>query len=300
MTDEVNTKKMPRKKLFAMLAAVVLIAGGITLTSVSVANANAEETARLCTAATKGSATKEAKASIAMADAALEAVTALELPNSAGTSTSYAARPGIQASKAITGTEASDGIEAVAGVDAVAARSSGAELTTAVTKIRAALVKIKIPTECSERDQAATITAKATDTTKATKALDTNVETLLADFTAFQSDEAARIATEIEAARVAAEIEAMRVAAEAEAARVAAAAESARLAAEQAAYSSNTGSSYSTGGTSSGGSSSSGGGTSSGRGSSGTPGGGGGGLDLGPPTPGICWTSNGMGGSMPC
>ncbi|TFD11314.1 hypothetical protein E3T26_12890 [Cryobacterium sp. TMT1-21] len=92
MTDEISTPSTkappPRKKLFAMLAAVVIIVSGITLTSVSgitltsvsVANANAEETARLCTVATKAGAdaTKGAKASLAAADAALEAVTVLD------------------------------------------------------------------------------------------------------------------------------------------------------------------------------------------------------------------------------
>jgi hypothetical protein len=305
MTDEVNIKKMPHKKLFAMLAAVVLIAGGITLTSVSVANANAEETARLCAVATESSTSiaASAKASLGTADSALVAVTVLDLPDGAGTTTEYAAVPAVEAVEAVTAVGASEGVEAVAGVEAVPARDSGAEVAAVVTAARMALAKIKIVTECTTRDQAAAITSKTRDTTKATKALDTRVETLLADFTTFQSNEAARIAAEVEAARVAAEIEAARVAAEAEAARVAAeaaAAEAARVAANAAAKKST----YSGSSGSDGGSyiapapAPSGGGSSTGGTYSGPPNGG----QVGPGTGGStgCLTSNGMGGSMPC
>jgi hypothetical protein len=295
MTDEVNIKKMPHKKLFAMLAAVVLIAGGITLTSVSVANANAEETARLCAVATESSTSiaASAKASLGTADSALVAVTVLDLPDGAGTTTEYAAVPAVEAVEAVTAVGASEGVEAVAGVEAVPARDSGAEVAAVVTAARMALAKIKIVTECTTRDQAAAITSKTRDTTKATKALDTRVETLLADFNTFQSNEAARIAAEVEAARVAAEIEAARVAAETEAARVAAAAEADRVAANAAAEDASpdddpdTGSSYSGGGASSGGS-----------GSYGI--GGSGSFDMGFGNSGGCLTSNGMGGTMPC
>ena len=129
MTDEISTTgtkaPMSRKKLFAMLATMVIIAGGITLTSVSVANATAEETTRLCTVALKDSAgaATSATASIMKAAAALEAVKVLELPAGAGTSTDYAARSGLDAIEAVTAVEASEGVEAVAGVDAVPARA---------------------------------------------------------------------------------------------------------------------------------------------------------------------------------
>ena len=313
MTDEISTLSTkappPRKKLFAMLAAVVIIVSGITLTSVGVANANAEETARLCTVATKAGAdaTKSAKASLAVADAALEAVTVLELPEGAGTSTAYAARPGVEAVKAVKAVEASDGVEAVAGVDAVEARADGAGHIAEATTARAALVKIKIPTAtCTDRDQAAAITSKTADTKAAAVTLDASVTALRGDFAAFQTNEATRIAAEIEAARVAAEVEAARGAAEAaESARVAANAEADRVAANARPRASNGGSSSGDGSSSGGGSYSepepapapSGGGGSSSGGDGSQPGGGG--IGLGG-NGGVCWTSNGMGGTMPC
>jgi hypothetical protein len=243
VTDKISTKKQktPRsgKKHLALLTAGVLIlAGGITFTSVSVTNANAEETARQCTVAlTDGAkAAKATKASIATADEALEAVKSITLPNEAGTSTDYAARPAVEAIaavEAVPAVEASEGVEAVPAVEAVEAvpaRASGTDLITAVSDDSAALVKIKIPTECAERDEAAAITALVATSKTATTALDMSSEAVLADFAVFQTDEAARIAAEIEAARVAAEAEAQRLAAE-EAARQAAAAEAARKAA---------------------------------------------------------------------
>ena len=253
---------MNRKKLLAMLATVVIIAGGITVTSVSVANANAEETARLCAVALTDSAgaTKKATASIAAADAALAAVKVLELPASAGTSvsagtsTDFAARAGVAAVKAVPAVTASDGVEAVAGVEAVPARASGADLVGDVSASRAALTQTKLATTCTNRDQAASLTTQVAQSATATKALNASIVVLTSDFAIFQTDEAARIAAEIEAARVAAEIEAARVAAEA------AAAEAARVAANQAAakrdagYNSGSGSSGGGGGSSSGGS----------------------------------------------
>jgi uncharacterized membrane protein YgcG len=299
MTDEITTPatktKMPRKKLFAMLATMVLIAGGITLTSVRVANANAEETARQCTVALKegASATTLAAASLAATDSALVAVTSTTLPTDGGPSTAYADRPGAP----VAAVAATDGVPAVAEIAAVPARLSGADLVGAATTARAALAEIVIPTTCTERDQANHIGTLATTSTVATGTLDTGVTAMTADFAVFQTEEAARIAAEIEAARIAAEIEAARVAAEAEAARVAAEAEAARVAAENAAYNARSNSSSggsssggsSSGGSSSGGSSSSGGGHPSGGGQvgAGTKGGG-------------CLTSNGMGGTKPC
>jgi uncharacterized membrane protein YgcG len=303
MTDEITTPatktKMPRKKLFAMLATMVLIAGGITLTSVRVANANAEETARQCTVALKegASATTLAAASLAATDSALVAVTSTTLPTDGGTSTAYADRPGVAAGAPVAAVAATDGVPAVAEIAAVPARLSGADLVGAATTARAALAEIVIPTTCTERDQANHIGTLATTSTVATGTLDTGVTAMTADFAVFQTEEAARIAAEIEAARIAAEIEAARVAAEAEAARVAAEAEAARVAAENAAYNARSNSSSggsssggsSSGGSSSGGSSSSGGGHPSGGGQvgAGTKGGG-------------CLTSNGMGGTKPC
>lgn len=244
MTDEISTTgtkaPMSRKKLFAMLATMVIIAGGITLTSVSVANATAEETTRLCTVALKDSAgaATSATASIMKAAAALEAVKVLELPAGAGTSTDYAARSGLDAIEAVTAVEASEGVEAVAGVDAVPARADGAGHIAEVAKAHAALLRIKISTECTQRDQAKAITAQATQAKTATMSLNASDTALTSDFTAFQTDEAARIAAEIEAARVAAA--AAEAEANAEAARVAAANQAA---AKKAASYNNSGSS---------------------------------------------------------
>ena len=86
---------------------------------------------------------------------------------------------------------------------------------------RGALVKIAIPTDCTERDSATKILALTAKSTASTRTLDTSVTVLVADFAVFQVDETAHIAAEIKAARVAAE--AARVATEAEAAREAAA-----------------------------------------------------------------------------
>lgn len=128
MSDEISPTRTPRtktpksgKKLFAMLAAgLVLLAGGITVTSVGVANA--KETDRLCIVALEhsASATKSAQASIEKADKALETVKSTALPGSAGeggagtstagastagestawTSTEYAERPAVAATTA--------------------------------------------------------------------------------------------------------------------------------------------------------------------------------------------------------
>lgn len=292
-----NAQKTPvsRKKLIAIIAAVTIIAGTVTLTSVNVARANAEETTRLCDVAVKdgASAMKVAQASTAAADAALLAVKVVELPAAAGTSTDYAARAGAPAVPAVPAAEA------VPAVAAVPARPSGADLIGSTTAARAALQKIRTPTTCVDRAQAERITAVATVTAAATKTLDTSVKAVTADFVVFQTEETARIAAEIEAARVAAEAEAARVAAEAEAARAAAEAEAER-AAENAADNARSSSGGSGGGSSSGtGGSSGGGGSSSGSAPhSGPPNGGlvGPGGNPG----GVCWTSNSMGGSKPC
>ena len=267
-TDKISvqskTSTKPSKRLVVMLAAgLLVVAGGITLTSVGVASAAADETARQCAVALKDSAavTTSRTASLAKANAALEAVKSVALPANAGTSTVNAARPGVAA------------VKAVPAVEAVAGRASGAELIASVSTARRAPVKIAIPTKCTERDSATKILALTAKSTALTRTLDTSVTVLVADFAVFQVDETARIAAEIEASRVAADAEAARVAAEA------AAAEAARVAAAQHAAASRP----SSGGVRSG--SSSAGGSSSG-GSSGTPGGGG--VGLGNPPPGTC------------
>jgi len=243
-TDELGTEsssrisstksRRPSKRLVAVLAAGALVlAGGITLTSVSVANATAEETARQCAVALASGAAATTIASISResADAALEAVTSLALPGDPGwTSTPYASRVGNAAVAAVPAVDAAEGVEAVAAVDAVTERASGAELITRVSDDRAALVEVEIPADCTEREDAVKVASLAKSVNAVTMQLDAGVAMLLADFAAFQTDETARIAAEIEAARVAAEIEAARVAAAAEAARVAAAAEAARQA----------------------------------------------------------------------
>ena len=318
----VQTKKStkPSKRLVAMLAAgLLVVVGGITLTSVSVANAAADETARLCAVALKDSATATTSrtAALAKADAALEAVKSVALPTNAWISTDYAARPGVTAIEAVAAIEAvpavapTDNASGVAGSAAVAAvaavqgRTSGAEMITRMTAARGALAKVSAPVKCEERETAARITALTAKSASATKTLGTSATAMVGDFAVFQDDETARITAEIEGARVAAEAEAARVAAEAAAAEAAAAeaaaAEAARVAAAQ-----RTAARPSTGGVRTG----TGTGTTrppsggvSGGGSSGTPSGGGGPVGGGfgaPINTGPCRTSNGMGGTMPC
>jgi hypothetical protein len=307
MSDEISTpststntstkSKKPSRRLVAILATTLLVVIGGTITSVSVANAAAEETARQCAVALKSgtSATKAAAASVVRADGALEAVKSLALPTNGWTSTDYAARHGVEAVaavEAVPAIEASEGVEAVAAVEAVAevpARASGAEQIATVTDTRAELTKIKIPAKCAERDEAAAIVALVTKSTTTTKALDTSAEALTADFSAFQVEETARIAAEIEAARIAAEIEAARIAAEIEAARVAAQRPTTQRP---------------SGGSSDGGGKVSRPPSGGGGGSAPAPrppsGGGGGGL-VGPGGGGApCWTDNGTGGLKPC
>ena len=313
-TTTPTTSRRPSKKHVAIgLAALLVVAGGITITSVTAANA-AEETARQCELAVTGSKTaaKTATTSVEQADAALEAVKSIALPGDEGwTSTDYAARAGAEAVDAVPAVEASEGVEAVAAVDAVDARPSGADLISTVTDGRTGLAKVKAVSTCEERDQATEIQAATKKVTADAKALDANVTVLTDEFAVFQGEERTRIAAEVEAARIAAEAEAARLAAEAEAARVAAEAEAARVTANQRASSTPR---------SPGGSSYTGGGGAPAtrlapapsapapapapyRGSSGTPGGGGG--YVGPPggqgnSGGVCWTSNGTGGLKPC
>ena len=234
---QTKTSTKPSKRLVAMLAAgLLVVAGGITLTSVSVANAAADETARLCAVALKDSAaaTTSRTAALAKADAALEAVKSVALPTNAWISTDYAARPAVAAVKAVPAVEAVPavaptdnasgvaGSEAVAAVAAVQGRTSGAEMITRTTAARGALAKVSAPVKCEERETAARITALTAKSASATKTLDTSATAMAGDFAVFQVDETARITAEIEAARVAAEAAAAEAAAT-EAARVAAA-----------------------------------------------------------------------------
>ena len=308
MADDLSTtttmSRRPSKKHVAIgLAALLVVAGGITITSVTAANA-AEETARQCELAVTGSKTafKAAAKSVEQADAALEAVKSLALPGDEGwTSTDYAARAG------------ADAVEAVAAVDAVPARSSGADLVSAVADGHAGLAKAKASSECEERDQAAKISATTKKVTTDAKTLDANVIALTDDFTVFQEEERTRVAAVVEAARIAAKAEAARLAAEAEAARVATEAEAAHVAANQRAASASAAPAAPRGG-GGGGSSQSG---APGSGSGGSRGaapaprpapapapapsrpGGGGGMGFGGGG-GQCWTDNGTGGLKPC
>lgn len=232
-----------------MLAVVVVVlAGAVTLVSVSDANAAADETAHQCTVALASStaAANRATTSTAKAEKALDAVTSTALPGGEGwTSTSYADRPGAAAVKAVPAVEASEGVSAAEAIPAQAARPSGAELISAVTDARAGLAKIQSgpSTKCTTREEAARIASTSQKSDAATKALDKSVTVLLGDFASFQSAERARVAAEVaaEASRVAAEAAAAeaarqtaaRQAAAAEAARQAAAAEAARQAAAQ-------------------------------------------------------------------
>jgi hypothetical protein len=284
--DHGPATKSPRlsRKLIAILAAGVLVVGaGITAASVGVASTVADETARQCAVALKGGegSDRATLAAITAANAALERTKSVTLPGNAGTSTDYSARAAVAAVKAVTAIEVGEGVAAVAGVARVPRRASGAEQITGVTDARDALAKIEpaLPLSCTDRAQAAWITALAGKATLATETLDASVTALTSDFGAFQADEAVRIAAEIEAARVAAEVEAARVAAEA-----AAAAEAARAAAAHK--------------PSAGGSSRSGGSTASGagRGLNGS-----GSFSVGTPgkstlPPGVCRVDNGVGG----
>jgi len=320
MADDLSTtttmSRRPSKKHVAIgLAALLVVAGGITITSVTAANA-AEETARQCELAVTGSKTafKAAAKSVEQADAALEAVKSLALPGDEGwTSTDYAARAGADAVEAVAAVKASEGVEAVAAVDAVPARSSGADLVSAVADGHAGLAKAKASSECEERDQAAKISATTKKVTTDAKTLDANVIALTDDFTVFQEEERTRVAAVVEAARIAAKAEAARLAAEAEAARVATEAEAAHVAANQRAASASAAPAAPRGG-GGGGSSQSG---APGSGSGGSRGaapaprpapapapapsrpGGGGGMGFGGGG-GQCWTDNGTGGLKPC
>ncbi|WP_194088336.1 hypothetical protein [Cryobacterium serini] len=307
LTGLSSTKKRNTKLIAVLAAGLIVFGGGITASAVGVGSYNAA-TASICDAVVKTSASAAAKAKTALAasDAALIAVTVLELPvtaegTAAGTSTDYAARGAVESVAAVEAVTASDGVEAVAGVEAVPARASGADLVSDVSASRAALTQTKLATTCTDRDQASALTAQVAQSTTATKVLNAGIAVLMSDFAVFQTDEAARIAAEIEAARVAAEAaaaEAARVAAEAaaaEAARVAAAAEAARVAANQAAAKRAAGSNS---GSSGGGSTS--GGYSGGGGSSGRPGGGGGGVGTSTSDGTGCRVDNGVGGFYSC
>lgn len=328
MTDEISaptpgddkrtgTKKpRSRKKLVAMFAAgALIVAGGITVVSVTASRASAEETTRMCTVALDAgsTATKDAAQASTAADKALGAVKNTKLPKDAGTSTAYEKRPAIKAAKAVP------------------ARASGADFTSDVARSKAALAGITIPTQCIDRDQADVISSATTKTGVATKTLNTSIEALKADFTVFQADEAKCLAAEKKAAaekaaatKKKAEAEAAAkkkaaaaAAAEAEAARAAAAAQEAAAAQAQEApqyvapQAGGDGGGYVPAAPApyvpaapapyvpapapyvpapapvSGG-------------SSGTPGGGGGGVISNDGSNKACWTSNGKGGIMPC
>ncbi len=214
MTDEISTQttdlKKPRscKKIVAMIAAGALVlAGGITVVSISAANASAKEVSQLCSAALSNSksSAQDAVASGDKADKALATVKSTALPKDAGTSTAYEARP------------------AVAITTSTAARVSSADLIGNVTTARTALAGITVPTQCADRDQAGAIQDASTQTTAASRTLDASVTALLADFTVFQTDETKRIAAEKAQATAEAERKAAEQAAADEAARVAAA-----------------------------------------------------------------------------
>lgn len=315
MTDEISaptpgddkrtgTKKpRSRKKLVAMFAAgALIVAGGITVVSVTASRASAEETTRMCTIALDAgsTATKDAAQASTAADKALGAVKNTKLPKDAGTSTAYEKRPAIKAAKAVP------------------ARASGADFTSDVARSKAALAGITIPTQCIDRDQADVISSATTKTGAATKTLNTSIEALKADFTVFQADEAKCLAAEKKAA--AEKAAATKKKAEAEAAAKKKAAAAAQEAAAAQAQEAPQYVAPQAGGD--------GGGyvpaapapyvpaapapyvpapapyvpapAPVSGGSSGTPGGGGGGVISNDGSNKACWTSNGKGGIMPC
>lgn len=280
-----------RKRTVATVAVIaVLLAGGITATGVTIARADAEETARQCAAALKAGASAAAArtTSIEKAGSVLEDVTSVDLPGTDGwTSTPYAERPSVPAVQAVPASDSSEEVKAVP------ARPSAAELIATVTDARAALTKITIPTECEERDEAVSTTAAAKKARTSTSSLDDGTVALRADFSLFQTEEIGRITAEKEAARKKAEAEAAAKKAAEEAAQKKAAEEAAKKAASRR---NNSGSG---GGTSHKGS---GGGTDAGGGAT-EPAPrprGGGGVGPGGDAGGKCWTSNGKGGLMPC
>lgn len=279
-----------RGVLIAIIAVIVLlVAGSVTAALAIKAREDAEETARQCSVAVDTATATQAQLeeSILNAEASLETVASIDLPDTEGwQSTAYAERAGTDEVVAV---EASEGVEAV---EAVPARPSAAELIATVTDGRDALAEIELATECTEREEAAEITTHADHASDQVAALDEDVTVLLADFTTFQEEEKVRIAAEIEAARIAAE----KAAAE-EAARIAAEEEDARIAAERERWNN---SNYGGGG---------GGGNSGGGGGNSGGGGGGGGNPPAPANPGGgmigdgsggCRTDNGMGGTRPC
>lgn len=214
-TAEQQSSRSRKKFIAFALAGCIVIAGGVAgVTAASTAYGN--ETDRLCEVAVNGN-SKVAQASaevMKVADAALESVKGTDLPDGAGTSTSFADRPGADAIPAVKAVKASEGVVAVEAKPAVPARPSGAEHIDQVTADQAALARIKIPTGCAGRDQAEMITDLSQQATEATGELTASTQALLDDFVTFQGEEAARVAAERKAAEEQAAAEAARVAAE--------------------------------------------------------------------------------------
>lgn len=218
-TGEAQPKKS-RKKIIAIVAAAALVLGGGIAAVVAKQSYDAE-TLAICEVATSehAKAVKSAQAAVQAADDALEAVKSTELPDGAGTSTDYAARPGAEAVEA----QKAEGDKPE--VEAVPARPSAAELIEDATAARDALQKLidEKVAECDTRDDAQALDAGADKLSSSAATLDEAVLALTDDFAVFQTEEAARIAAEKKAAE------------EAAAAAAAAEAEAARIAAEQAA-----------------------------------------------------------------
>lgn len=248
--------KKSRKKIIAIVAAAALVLGGGIAAVVAKQSYDAE-TLAICEVATSehAKAVKSAQAAVQAADEALEAVKSTELPDGAGTSTDYAARPGAEAVEA----QKAEGDKPE--VEAVPARPSAAELIEDATAARDALQKLidEKVAECDTRDDAQALDAGADKLSNGAATLDEAVLALTDDFAVFQTEEAARIAAEKKAAE------------EAAAAAAAAEAEAARIAAEQAAQSSWSGGyddySYDSGYSGGGGGYTGGGGSSGGGGS---------------------------------
>lgn len=254
MAEKISTQKTtsPRRRLsrrtIAILAAAAVVLAAGAIVSVSATRAYAAETTHQCTLALKaGSAAAHSRATaIATADKDLAAVTSTALPGTDGwTSTKYADRPAVKAVKAVP---ASGGVTAV---KAVPARPSGVQFTASVVDARTALVRVKVPTSCTARDEAQTITALAKKSTTAAATLTTRSAALTDDFATFQKDETARVAAEVEAAKKAAEAAAAAKAAAEAAAQQAAARAAAvqRAAAAPRSYSAPAPRSYSGGST---------------------------------------------------
>lgn len=169
-----------RNKVIATAAATALVIGGGTIAAVDVYN-HGTTTACADALAQVDSTQAAMQASIANADAQIAAVASTTLPDGQ-VGTLYTDRAEITAQPATESTPAS------------AAHHSGQQYVDDVTKVKP--TDVTLPTTCSSRDDAASITAATKDATAKVAALDTAVSALKADFTVFQNTEMNQLASQ--------------------------------------------------------------------------------------------------------